>query len=107
MLYDPKWESETKPVSAVKNLLIQARALIEKQENWCRGNHFKEKPGGGMSYCAQGALWDRCNNNLALATEAQNAVEHAMNDFPITFFNDTSDHASVVAAFDKAIAAVD
>jgi|GEM_PF-4171829 hypothetical protein len=107
MLYDPKWESETKPVSAVKNLLIQARSLIEKEENWCQGTQFKAKPDGGLRYCALGAIWERSDNDLALATEAQRAVEFAMNGVPITFYNDFSTHVWVVAAFDKAIAAVD
>lgn len=80
-----------------REVLIAARKLIEKEENWCQGawNRYGR-------HCAHGAILAATDDG-DLMEAATDAFEGAAG-WPILGFNDRSTHAEVLAAFDKAIA---
>ena len=88
------------PKSAL-DVLIAARAKIEKPENWLNRcpDHDEEADG---RYCAARAIWSTASPSKGRAYEA---LAHACAVFSVPQFNDTHTHAEVLAAFDRAIEA--
>lgn len=81
------------------DVLVAARALIEKPENWGRGMSQTRRRN---QLCAGEAL-DRVSRGSYLG-EAGDALELAMGA-GIVAFNDHHNHAEVLTAFDRAIEA--
>lgn len=79
-------------------VLIDARALIEKPENWCQ-----EVIQRGNAFCSLGAI---CF--LPAPSESLNAallaLELLVPNSCVATFNDTHSHAEVLALYDRAIA---
>lgn len=108
---------------SVVQILTEARALIERPENWCQ--HLRVNDSGAR--CALGALdgvthimnpeWGRAVERLeVLLTPAERTISHAvLRDFglfapfsassTVAQFNNTHAHAEVLDLFDRAIAA--
>lgn len=104
MLFDPKWEVETKP--STKEVLIEARKLITDPNDWHQGAYTCD---GRM--CSLAAIWTAMgmtiNEALRLdsSVPAERALEEAMGGAFVGHFNDERTHDQVLAAFDRAIAA--
>lgn len=79
-----------------KEVLVAARAVIEKPENWCQ--RFWED---GGRRCAASAVGSVCQSQDEY-NSAYNVLRQQMGDM-VSSFNDTHTHAEVIAAFDKAI----
>lgn len=95
-------ETAHTPKTALQ-ILIAARALIEKPENWCKGEYQK-----GDACCALGAIHRVKNENPCVFSDSgpeYSALCIAMDGASINYFNDIHTHAEVIAAFDKAIEA--
>jgi len=73
--------------------LVEARALIEKPENWCQFVLNKERSNGAYAYCAVGALM-----------VASGDREDCSGYYDRDEYNSRS-HSCVIAAFDAAIEA--
>jgi hypothetical protein len=94
----------------VTDILIIARKLIEKEENWTQGAYARlpdgtptDEDGPSVScYCSLGALSKA--GNFWTPQKAYDYLYAAMGS-SITDFNDTHTHAEVLAAFDAAIEA--
>ncbi len=92
-------------------LLIAARAKIEKPENWCQGAMWCSADGHpncrrveATQFCALGALFVvGIHNDTVLS--AKDALQAQAPDTPIVRFNDTRDHSDVLMLFDRAIEA--
>lgn len=82
------------------DVLIAARKLIEKPENWCRETY--ETDSG--AYCAVGAI-SRAAVPDGDYGHALNVLEDVVGHGNIEVWNDAHTHAEVLAAFDAAIAA--
>lgn len=91
------------------DILKDAKAKIEKPENWIQGNYYANSDGqfvGTWSeadcFCSLGALRaaNKIENDFSL--RGVDYLEEAM-ESEIDAFNDTHKHAEVLAAFDKAI----
>ncbi len=102
-------------------ILIAARKLIEKEENWLQGIDAKTADGNMCSathpaarmFCASGALANVCNYyyhetrkagrflNKAAGTPDEGANEIV--GCPYIIYNDSHTHAEVLAMFDRAI----
>lgn len=52
MLYDPKWEVETKPENKWRTAFLKASAILE-QTGWCQGT-VRSATG---EHCILGAIW--------------------------------------------------
>lgn len=104
----------------VKDILAEARKLIEKPENWCQGHYALSDDGADISWsddsacrrCADGALMYVTRDQTEAEEDegywaALKAIEAAIGDKSgvkgITVFNDKHTHAEVLAAFDRAI----
>jgi hypothetical protein len=84
-----------------RDVLVAARKLIEKPENWVQGV-YRVSCEYGMAYCADGALNAVSPGN---PEGAYTALKAAMKSpVGVVYFNDHHTHAEVLAAFDKAIA---
>lgn len=85
------------PITTDCEILIAARKLIEKPENWCQGE-YKSSSG---SFCMAGALrhvanihsWIRLYHLLGEFTGEESGVG----------FNDHHTHEEVLSVFDQAI----
>lgn len=109
----------------VKQLLEQAKALIDTPEKWTKGALARDAGGQPVAYfapdarcfCTAGALQKACNNdesNSRLIQAGRRAIYKAMAerdklDVSIERFNDHTftTHAEVMAVFDLAIEAQD
>lgn len=92
-------------VPTTLDILIGARKLIEKPENW-----LNRAPTGSNRNCAATAIWktrgSKRDPDLERAGyQAYDALADAMGVKIVADFNDTHTHAEVLAAFDKAIEA--
>jgi hypothetical protein len=101
---------------SIKEILIAARAKIERPENWAQGAFARNKQGRdvipkgktSVCWCALGAIIATTNNYededkaASLLRLELNAYENS-----ISKFNDISTHAEVLAMFDLAIATAD
>lgn len=99
--------------STTREILVAARKLIEKPENWCQADYALDKTGKSVScfadegpdacaFCSSGAIF-RVAIDSPLLPDARMALVQAM-DADIAYFNDKHTHAEVLAAFDRAIA---
>jgi hypothetical protein len=92
-------------------ILKAARELIAKPERWTRGSaarnssgeHVHARSDDATCWCAIGALVMVSADN---PVPAERLLRSVLPDGPgfITSFNDSHDHAEVVALFDRAIA---
>lgn len=83
----------------VTEALIAARALISDPENWCQG-----VPKSGCRRCSLEAISTACGSNDELFRACHRRLSRAMGALMVSKFNDENDHATVMAAWDKAIA---
>jgi len=90
-----------------KEVLIAARALIEKPENWCSHGwgHDNQRCGVRAVAIINGrALYPDCDEAPEIVGSiAENHLHDSVGEY-FGNFNDTHTHAEVLAAFDKAIA---
>jgi hypothetical protein len=96
----------------IKEILIAARAKIERPENWTQGVFARDSQGRDVTakdktsvcWCALGAV---IATNISYEDEelATNYLRIELDAYgnSITKFNDTSTHAEVLAMFDRAI----
>ena len=80
-----------------RDVLIEARGIIENPVNWCNGPPRAEK------HCAITAIYVVCND-CKVRGEAADALERQTLGLSIPRYNDTHTHGEVLAAFDRAIA---
>jgi len=101
MLYDPKWEAQIDGgTNSIRDILIRARRLIEREEHWC-----SDGMGDGRTRCAIHAINMAQGAHEALFTDAQEFVEQKLlRGGYLGVFNDTHNHAEVLALFSRAIA---
>jgi hypothetical protein len=86
---------------SAQDVLVKARALIEKPENWCQKRFYMiDDAGRAVAWCAVGAL-EEFDPRLGCAYEALLAATGCK---CISDFNDAHTHSEVLAAFDRAIA---
>jgi len=94
------------PTPSVKDVMIAAKKLIEKPENWWPGHDRDPDPTDGEKACIQIAIFrvvDRdFGRDVELARAACDEMEVAIGG-SIFKFNDTHSHAEVLAAFDNVI----
>ena len=95
-------------------ILLAARSLISEPARWTQGTSARDvhgrsdTPGSpdAVCWCASGALQavtKLCRDALYCA--ARSHLERALPDArPIAVFNDTEEHETVIALFDRAIA---
>ena len=104
---------------SVKDVLVAARKIIEKPEDWTTGSWGKTVDGRSVGWnapdcvcrCAEGAIryanWQRAKDYREVQL-AERALARAFFGGPTpqcpATFNDNASHAEVLAAFDKAIA---
>lgn len=99
-------------------ILIAARALIEKPENWAQGIFAADSEGNELPawslnancFCAIGAIAraGKMTNGTACyhpATDALASVLGKKATSAVAEFNDTRSHSDVLDLFDRAIAA--
>lgn len=101
MLYDPKWE-KLPDLSTKRGVLIAARELIKDPKRWC-GRAPMSKADGN---CAATAIWTAAHNRTAPGGPADAAYYHLASTMGVKHpkdFNDTHNHAEVLAMFDRAI----
>lgn len=93
-------------------ILIEARKLIEKPENWTQGVDARDSRGiavdydhgGAVCWCAAGAI-SRIGKMSDAVGDAERTMRLAIGFGFISSFNDSRTHAEVLAAFDRAIEA--
>jgi hypothetical protein len=98
-------------IETPKAILIRARMLVSKPERWCKGSSARSKHGKivelgtpyAYSHCARGAILSVSGSSSEgyeaiglINTEGEGLVN--FND------NETTTHADVLDAFDRAIA---
>lgn len=111
----------TQAEESARDVLVAARDLIVKRENWTQGAYARDRLGdrtnseGGeaVCWCAVGAIrrairlagvhW--CEGGSDIYLTARGALRRQMYDLDVAVFNDRSEHADVLDAFDRAIAA--
>lgn len=106
--------------SQVKSALMRARTIIAKRERWVKHTERAMRHGGdehGYGYCSIGAIKQATNvwgNDELIASDSRLAQD-AINFLGVTIgrsvanWNDSqyTDHDTVVAGFDQAIAAAE
>lgn len=95
-------------------VLIAARKLIEKPENWCKGAYARTardyevgpKEATATKWCVFGAVWKVADDPNGIAASNARWALNEQADGAV-LLNDTTSttHADVLAAFDRAIAA--
>lgn len=97
----------------VKEVLIAARAKIEKPENWTQKAYARDNLGfkvmpsddGAVCFCAAGALRSLRDLTYIVKENSWYALVTEMGTQTVSFFNDRHTHDQVLHAFDRAIAA--
>lgn len=99
-----------------KELLIAARARIEKPERWtqmslardAKRRSVKPLDADAVCWCSLGAIYSQCpqSKSLSLAIRALGSAMSNNESF-IADYNDSHTHAEVLAAFDQAIASLE
>lgn len=95
--------------SAARIVLVRARAMIQDPRDWVQGAWTKTGTGGRVRRCAYQAIQDAARECGLPDAPALKALTAAMADArrsprrAIPNFNDTFDHADVMAMFDLAI----
>lgn len=93
------------------DILIAAKAKIEKPEHWFQGDYHETSLDGTIKYCAVGALlacnsdgvYDRLVNGADLCL--RDAVEEQSGRRYVVEYNDADErtHAEIIAIYDRAI----
>lgn len=91
--------------------LRAARALIESEATWIRGDFARTVDGRPVPptyatahfFCALGAVFHVVGVRGSLGESVYQSLKNATGG-PVGDFNDTNTHAEVLAAFDRAIA---
>lgn len=79
--------------------LKAARTRIQMPDLWCQGSFYADRE---RRCCASGALMEfGCEG---MTDPAYIALSQAMGEIQVCQFNDSHEHAEVLAAFDAAIA---
>ena len=101
-------------IPSAKDVLIAARKLIEKPEDWWPGvgratPYHRYGPCAANAICQVGNLYEHCERPIELLAAAMNGESFdRYRALPTIFkFNDTHTHAEVLDAFSRAIAACD
>lgn len=105
-------------MTTVSEILLAARALIEKPHRWMRGAYATDKNGnpidprheGARCFCLQGAILRQCDlgteEGRAVYYQAVTAVRRQLpRSSTVPGFNDANDHKAVLALLDKEVAA--
>ena len=97
-------------------VLRNARALIEKPENWTQGAYARDVKKDGLTsplsdqacaWCMMGAM-QRCSPNDYFARQHGYELLRKLGGVEyVGEFNDTHTHAEVLSLFDRAIAAAE
>lgn len=107
--------------SNVLSVLITARNLIAKPENWCQGVFMDETDDGTISYCARGAIYaalrsdpydKHSDNDHRHCQELVQAIPQAwMARYllirateSVAHYNNSHQHQNVLTLFDDTIA---
>ena len=116
------WVSEQEPALRPKEILAQARHLLQKPQSWSQGafaynegdHSVSFNDASACSFCLEGAIRRVAKrgrapeNNLERALLLVRAIIHVPGNYPsIQGWNDraTTRHSDVLAVLDKAIAA--
>jgi hypothetical protein len=83
-------------VQTTLDVLLGARKLIEKEENWCPGRDHVRR-------CALLAIADTADAINVSSFEAEATFREVIGSEGIAGWNDSRTHAEVLAVFDKAI----
>ena len=83
-----------------KELLKQAKKLIDKPQKWCRGTSSIRN-----RHCAVGAIWAVSGFDTSSSARAERSLLKFLPKMfeSITEFNDASSHKDVMKLFAKAI----
>jgi len=97
------------------DILRKARAVIEKPENWTKGDFARDaklRPISALStdaqcFCTWGAIIRVSENAPQMNNAADALYRHLNHPMDLDVFNDdeTTTHAEVLSLFDRAIAA--
>lgn len=103
-------------MNTVKELLIEARKLIEKPENWTQGTFARDKnqkevgswESGAVCFCTIGALKHAFQEGVGgdIYYEAYDALYNSIDRMNVPKYNDSHTHEEVLAMFDRAIASI-
>lgn len=95
----------SEPPSSTHDILVAARALIEKPENWCGSGwgHDDQRCAVRAIAIAYSVLNGFPAEREILGCDAENFMHKHVGDH-LGSFNDTHSHTEVLTAFDKAIA---
>lgn len=98
-----------------KEILIEARKLIERPENWTQHVFARDENGKAVSmfkdsakcFCMSGAVGRACNNDTAAWDRALDLLKLKVRRSSIAIYNDDPKrkHSDVIKAFDRAIEA--
>ena len=108
-------------MTTIREILIAARAKIERPEAWTRGAAARtgsgkslppEKASRGQCWCAAGAAWSivGCQTDAShTAINCLSELVHEEFNIGVASYNDapTTTHADILALFDRAIAATE
>ena len=95
----------------MKDILVKARELISKEENWTQGEFGRNAQGDSVTkdhlneatrFCATGALI-RAMQLLQGNADAIYRIYEKWGHFSLIHFNDRHTHTEVLALFDKLI----
>ena len=98
-------------MATTKEILIAARKLIENEENWCtgavaldaEGQHVASWDESACKWCAYGTISKFAGVGSVLMRVLDTFEDHLCG-VKIGDYNDTHNHAEVLAMFDKVIA---
>lgn len=96
-----------------KQVLIEARRLIEKPESRCIDSNAEDKYGRTVSaksaaavkFCVYGAISRFTSDPYTVTRFIREILEREFKESLITAFNETATHEEVLSLFDRAIAA--
>lgn len=99
-----------KPELLDYEMLVKARALIEKPENWGQGRNFMRGPyqsdmENADTFCARGALLKVYGFGFSSDLKGKRSFEllrEAVGVNPV-WYNDSNTHEKVLGMFDRAI----
>ena len=92
------------------DLLRRTRKRIESPDRWCQGFFGMSKTGkrvipesaDAVRWCLMGALMAETGDDMATYMQAANALNYTASE-AIIHFNDTHEHAEVLAMIDRTI----
>lgn len=94
-------------------LLVKGRELISDEKRWTKGAFARDGNGHSLNpwnitavcFCSIGALQRTHSKTDSTFHGAMAALDKAMSEDGVIYFNDTQTHSEVLAAWDRAIAA--